>query len=53
MLQRIQTVYLIISILILGALYMWFPVITDTNDNVIIHQNEPLVLGLLLYRSSF
>lgn len=47
MLQRIQTVYLIISILILGALYMWFPVITDTNDNVIIHQNEPLVLGLL------
>ncbi len=47
MLQRIQTVYLIISILILGALYMWFPVIMDTNDNVIIHQNEPLVLGLL------
>lgn len=47
MLQRIQTVYLLISILIMGALYLWFPVIKDEAGIVIIHQNEPLVMGLI------
>ncbi len=47
MLQRIQTVYLIISALILGALYYWFPIIMDKTGEIIINKNEPLVLGLI------
>ena len=48
MLQRIQTVYLLISALILGGLYLWFPVIKSEDGLVIISSNEPLVLGLIL-----
>ncbi len=47
MIQRIQTVYMIISALIMGALYYWFPLINDRAGNVIIDRNEPLVLGLI------
>ena len=47
MLQRLQTVYLIISALILGALYYWFPIIMDKTGEIIINKNEPLVLGLI------
>jgi len=47
MIQRIQTVYMIISALIVGALYYWFPVINDEAGNIIIERNEPLVLGLI------
>jgi hypothetical protein len=38
---------MIISAFIMGALYYWFPVINDLAGNVIIHRNEPLVLGLI------
>ena len=48
MLQRIQTVYMILSILVMGALYMWFPVVEDAAKNVVIDKSEPLVLGLIL-----
>ncbi len=48
MLQRIQTVYLIISALIVGALYLWFPLIVSEANEVIIDKNEPLVLGLII-----
>ncbi len=47
MLQRIQTVYLLISALIMGALYMWFPVIKSEDGFVIISNSEPLVMGLI------
>jgi len=47
-LQRIQTVYLIISALIMGALYVWFPLIVSEANEVIISKNEPIVLGLLI-----
>ena len=47
MLQRIQTVYMILSILALGALYVWFPEIKDTSENLVIEKSELLVLGLL------
>ena len=47
MLQRIQTVYLIISALIMGALYYWFPLIMDETGIVIIVKNELLFLGLI------
>jgi hypothetical protein len=46
MLQRIQTIYMIIAILLMGALYLWFPAITD-GDAVIIDRNEVLVFGLI------
>ena len=36
MIQRIQTIYLLISALIMGALYLWFPVITDTDGELVI-----------------
>lgn len=47
MIQRIQTLYMVISALIIGALYYWFPVINDQAGNVIIDRNEPLILGLI------
>jgi len=47
MLQRIQTVYLIVSGLILGALYMWYPTIKSMEGLVIIERDEPLILALI------
>ena len=47
MLQRIQTVYLLVSVLAIGALYLWFPVVKDAANNLVIEKNEPLVLGLM------
>jgi len=47
MLQRIQTVYLLLSALALGALYLWFPVVTDADGVLVIEKNEPLLLGLM------
>lgn len=44
MIQRIQTIYLLISALIMGALYLWFPVITDTDGNVILDRGELVIL---------
>lgn len=53
MLQRIQTVYLIISALVIGALYLWFPTIVNEANEVIINKNEPLVLGLIIGSVAF
>ncbi|MDG2052722.1 MAG: DUF4293 family protein [Flavobacteriaceae bacterium] len=47
MLQRIQTVYLLISAFIIGGFYLWFPIIKSENGLVIISNNEPLNLGLI------
>ena len=47
MIQRIQTAYMILSAVIIGALYYWFPVIANELGDVIIDRNEPLVLGLI------
>lgn len=47
MIQRIQTIYLIVSAIIMGALYMWFPVILGEDGSVAIERNEPLVFGLI------
>ncbi|RMA57841.1 DUF4293 domain-containing protein [Ulvibacter antarcticus] len=47
MLQRIQTIYLLISALVMGALYLWFPVVLDTSGNTIIDRSEPLVFILI------
>ncbi len=48
MIQRVQTIYLVISAIIMGALYMWFPVVLDTDGQIIIERNEPVVLVLIL-----
>ncbi len=48
MIQRIQTVYIIISALIVGGLYMWFPLVQDETGQAVITRDEPLVLGLMV-----
>ena len=47
MLQRIQTVYLLISALVIGGLYLWFPIIKSESGFIIISDNEPVVVGLI------
>ncbi len=47
MIQRIQTVYMIISILIMGSLYLWFPIVEDADGTFTITRSEPLVFGLI------
>jgi membrane protease YdiL (CAAX protease family) len=47
MLQRIQTIYLLIAALFMGALYLWFPLVADSAGTVIIERNEPLLFGLI------
>tara|TARA_B110000003_G_scaffold273772_1_gene312195 strand:- start:124 stop:534 length:411 start_codon:yes stop_codon:yes gene_type:complete len=47
MLQRIQTVYLVISASIMGALYIWFPSIISEKDLILISKDEPVILGLI------
>ena len=47
MLQRIQTLYLIITGFTLAGLYIWFPVLTTKDNVVLISNQEPLVFGLL------
>ena len=47
MIQRIQTVYLLISALVIGGLYLWFPIIKSESGFIIISNNEPLVVGLI------
>lgn len=47
MLQRIQTIYLIIAALIMVPLYVWFPVVTNTDGETVMSNQEPLVFGLI------
>ena len=47
MLQRIQTIYLILAGFVLACLYIWFPVITNIDGVVLISNQEPLVFGLI------
>ncbi len=47
MLQRKQTIYLLISAIVMGALYYWFPLIEAEDGIIIIDKKEPLILGLI------
>ena len=47
MLQRIQTVYLVISASIMGALCIWFPTIISEKGLILISNDEPVILGLI------
>ena len=53
MIQRIQTIYLLISALVMGALFMWFPLVVGQDGTVIIDRNEPLVIGLIFGSIAF
>lgn len=48
MLQRIQTIYILFSALLIGALYVWFPVVLDESGGTVIEKNEPLIMGLII-----
>ena len=47
MLQRVQTVYLVISASIMGALYIWFPTIISEKGLILISKDEPVIFGLI------
>lgn len=47
MIQRIQTIYLVISAIIMGALFIFFPLVLGEGGAIIIDRNEPIVLGLI------
>jgi len=47
MIQRIQTLYILVSVLLLTALYLFFPEVTDGEGAVVIQRNEPLILSLI------
>ncbi len=48
MIQRIQTVYMILVVLLIGALFVWFPDVKDTAGNALYSINEPLFLILMI-----
>ena len=47
MLQRIQTIYLVISAALVGAIYIWFPIIVSEEGIVIVRNDEPIIVGLI------
>jgi len=47
MIQRVQTLYMFISALLLGALYIWFPVVLGEDGAIVIDRQEPLVFGMI------
>lgn len=47
MIQRIQTIYLVVSALVMGALFLWFPAVLGKDGSVVMERNEPLVFGMI------
>lgn len=47
MIQRIQTIYLVVSILVMAILFAWFPTVLGTDGTVILDRSEPSVFGLI------
>ena len=47
MLQRIQTLYLLVAGISMAGLYLWFPLVGDATGNAVIERDEPLVFGLI------
>ncbi len=45
MIQRIQSIYLLVVVLVSGALPFWLPLWTDQESNQIYAQDELLILG--------
>ena len=44
MIQRIQTVYMLLAILALAGLYIWFPVINHPDGGLLVDKQELLIL---------
>ena len=47
MIQRIQTIYLVLSAFVMGALFLWFPTVLGKDGSVIMERSEPLISGLI------
>lgn len=47
MIQRIQTLYIVIAVLFIISARIWFPVVLDENGIAIMDANEPLAIGLM------
>lgn len=45
--QRIQTVYILIAIVLIVVLYFWFPTLETADGTSLISNQDPLVIGLL------
>ena len=45
MIQRIQTLYMVLAIICLAALYIWFPVLTTVDGSLVIDNTSPVVIG--------
>ncbi len=43
MIQRIQTIYLIVSALIMLILYSWFPALQNESGQIIMDRSEPVI----------
>lgn len=53
MIQRIQTIYLLVSVFIIGSLFIWFPLMVDENNIEILRRDEikiivPIFLSIVL-----
>ncbi len=48
MIQRIQTIYMLISALLLVGFYSWFPAIVDKAGVLVVSRDEPLIMGLII-----
>lgn len=48
MIQRVQTIFIFISIVLMVSMYFWFPAILDETGAMIVERNEPLVAGILI-----
>lgn len=47
MIQRIQTIFLIVSALIMAGLFIWFPEVLGADGEIIMERSEPLFFGLI------
>lgn len=47
MIQRIQTVFMLIVALIMGSLYVWFPVVKNNVGDLLFQKKEPLFFILI------
>ena len=48
MIQRIQTIYMLLSALLVVGFYLWFPEIVDAEGAVKMSREEPLITGLII-----
>jgi len=47
MIQRVQTIFMVIATVVMLLLYMWFPVVRDESGEVLFEKSEPLFFILI------